>query len=122
MGYKVKKFIQLWLLRKTLRRDGSPQSIRINNHILIKRTKNTYQVPNFTIFIIRQSKLNIRDHSHINIYLVSPLKYPRCAVTQKFTNFLTKILKKKHILQKRSFDIIQLFGSLGCYSYLKNIG
>ena len=95
MGYKFKKIIQLWSLRKPLRRDTFPQHIRINNHSLIKKYKNTYQFPNIVIFIIRQSKINIEDYSLINISLLSPLKYPRCGVTQKITNFLTKMFSNE---------------------------
>ena len=100
MGYKFKKFIQLWSLRKPLRRDAFPQHIRINNHSLIKKYKNTYQFPNIVIFIIRQSKINIEDYSLINISLLSPLKYPRCGVTQKITNFLTKMFSNEKTYYK----------------------
>ena len=103
MGYKFKKFIQLWSLRKPLRRDAFPQHIRINNHSLIKKYKNTYQFPNIVIFIIRQSKINIEDYSLINISLLSPLKYPRCGVTQKITNFLTKMFSNEKNITKLQF-------------------
>ena len=90
-----------------LRRDAFPQQFRIKNYSLIKRHKNTYQVPNFVIFKIRTSKINIEDNSHINISILSSLKYPRCAVTQKITNFLTNMFSnEKNILQKCSFDMI----------------
>ena len=78
-----------------LRRDTFPQHITINNHSLIKRHKGTYQVSNVVIFIIRISKINIEDYSHINISLLSSLKYARCAVTQKITNFLTKMFSNE---------------------------
>ena len=100
MGYRVKKFIQFWSLRMPLRRDAFPQHIIINNHSLIKRHKNICQVPNVVIFIIRTSKINIQDYSHINISLLSSLKYPRCAVTQKINNFLTKIFSNEKTYYK----------------------
>ena len=90
-----------------LRRDAFPQRIRTNNYSLKKRHKNTYQVPNFVIFKIRTSKINIEDNSHNNMSILSSLKYPRCAVTQKIINFLTKMFSnKKNILQNSSFDMI----------------
>ena len=100
MLYKFKKIIQFWSLRMPLRRDAFPQHIRINNHSLIKRHKSTHQVPNFVIFIIRTSKINIKDYSHIIILLLSWLKYPRCAVTQKNTNFLTEMFLNKKTYYK----------------------
>ena len=59
-----------------------------------------YQFPNIVIFIIRQSKINIEDYSLINISLLSPLKYPRCGVTQKITNFLTKMISNEKTYYK----------------------
>ena len=100
MGYKFKKIIQFWSLRMPLRRDAFPQHIRIKNYSLIKRHKNTYQVPNFVIFKIRTSKINIEDNSHINISILSSFKYPRCAVTQKITNFLTKMFSNEKTYYK----------------------
>ena len=83
-----------------LRRDAFPQHIRINNYSLKNRHKNTYQVPKFVIFQIRTSKINIEDNSHINISILSLLKYPRCAVTQKITNFLTKMFSNEKTYYK----------------------
>ena len=94
MGYKLKKFIQFWSLRMPLRRDAFPQYIGINNYSLKKRHKNTYHVPNFVIFKIRTSKINIEDNSHITISILSSLKYPHCA------NFLTKMFSNEKTYNK----------------------
>ena len=122
MGYKLKKFIQFWSLRMPLRRDAFPQHIGINNYSLKKRHKNTYQVPNFVIFKIRTSKINIEDNSHINISILSSLKYPRCAVTQKITNFLTKMFSNEKTYYKSVVLIwFKFLAALGTTEIWNNI-
>ena len=122
MGYKFKIFIQFWSLRMPLRRDAFPQHIRINNLSPIKRHKSTYQVPNFVIFIIRTSKINIEAYSHINISLLLSLKYLLCAVTQKITNFLTKMFSNEKTYYKSVVLIwFKFLAALGITEIWNNI-
>ena len=122
MRYKFKKFIQFWSLSMLLRRDAFLQHISINIYSLKKRHKNTYQVPNFVIFKIRTSKINIEDNSHINISILSSLKYPRCAVTQKITNFLTKMFSNEKTYYKSVVLIwFKFLAALGTTEIWNNI-